>query len=488
MQGNSTKQITQDMIDNENVRVECFFHGNAGSTITPGTYHPMLYQSGDGTWEPYTGCKPSPRPEYPQEIVSTDVTAVTVTGANNQSKTASITLTEPLRGIGDVRDRIMRRDGVWGVERQFVSLSFNGSENWEKGGTVTSNQFRLALSDYIGVIKNEENSNKPIKIMCDRLKAGSSSNTYSRIECISSNTSGYIFVYLDDFSSGDVSAFETYLSTHPITAIFERATPTWEPLPSAAQSALNALTTYTGTTHVTITAGGPEPDVGLEYFGQPGDKVTVQDMCDSLAAPGFDDSGVVQGISGFSDFLNRMTSGMRLPSFFRDLKAGLKFVLHTGQLVNNGLCNEPGKYPLDAAYGRTLLEMIGNTEILPGGAADIVSAIVAQNSNLDSKANADTVSGLTADLNNVKESINPLKTSLVGDINNNTVGVVNIVAWDSNTTSTPKSTGNTIYGNGFCLTYSTGNQWLCQLAMAVGDSHLFTRYRRDGVWSGWETK
>lgn len=109
------------------------------------------------------------------------------------------------------------------------------------------------------------------------------------------------------------------------------------------------------------------------------------------------------------------------------------------------------------------------------------------NSNLESKANADTVSGLSADLNNVKESLNPLKTSLVGDINNNTVGVVNIVAWDSNTTSTPKSTGNTIYGNGFCLTYSTGNQWLCQLAMAVGDPHLFTRYRRDSVWSGWTT-
>ena len=110
------------------------------------------------------------------------------------------------------------------------------------------------------------------------------------------------------------------------------------------------------------------------------------------------------------------------------------------------------------------------------------------NSNLESKANADTVSGLSADLINVKESLNPLKTSLVGDINNNTAGVVNIVAWDSNTASTPKSTGNTAYGNGFCLTYSLGDQWLCQLAMAVGDSHLFTRYRREGVWSGWETK
>ena len=163
-----------------------------------------------------------------------------------------------------------------------------------------------------------------------------------------------------------------------------------------------AVRKASGTGHVTITAGGPEPDVGLEYFGQPGDKVTVQDMCDSLAAPGFDDSGVVQGISGFSDFLNRMTSGMRLPSFFRDLKAGLKFVLHTGQLVNNGLCNEPGKYPLDAAYGRTLLEMIGNTANLPGGAADIVSAIVAQNSNLSNVSDTATTANAKVTLNGVK--------------------------------------------------------------------------------------
>ena len=180
-------------------------------------------------------------------------------------QTATITLTEPLRGIGDYRDRIMCRDGVWGIERQFIALTFDGSENWEYHGTAASDQFRLALSNYMGVIKNEENADKPIKIICDRLKAGSSSNTYGRIECISSNTSGRIYIYLDDFSSGDVAAFKTYLSTHPINAIFERATPTWEPLPSATQTALNALTTFTGTTHITITAGGPEPDVAVEY-------------------------------------------------------------------------------------------------------------------------------------------------------------------------------------------------------------------------------
>ena len=138
--------------------------------------------------------------------------------------------------------------------------------------------------------------------------------------------------------------------------------------------------------------------MGLEYFGQPGDKVTVQDMCDSFSAPGFDDSGVVEEITSFQSFYDKFVSGMKIRDFFRNLKAGLKFVLHTGQLVNNGLCNEPGKYPLDAAYGRTLLEMIGNTANLPGGAADIVSAIVTQNTNLSDKTN-------TSDFNNLKNSI-----------------------------------------------------------------------------------
>lgn len=68
-----------------------------------------------------------PSPGNPQEIVSTDVTAVTVTGEPYQSKTATITLTEPLRGIGDVRDRIMCRDGVWGVERAINQIDDTGT-------------------------------------------------------------------------------------------------------------------------------------------------------------------------------------------------------------------------------------------------------------------------------------------------------------------------------------------------------------------------
>lgn len=97
-----------------------------------------------------------------------------------QSKTAAITLTEPLRGIGDVRDRIMCRDGVWGVERAINQIDDTGT---------------VPISEALEVLD----------------------------------------------------------------------TPTWEPLTDETQAALNTLTTYKGRTTIAVTAEGPEPDVAVEY-------------------------------------------------------------------------------------------------------------------------------------------------------------------------------------------------------------------------------
>lgn len=386
MQGNSTKQITQEMINNENMRVECFLYGSAGSTITPGTYHPMLYQDGDGTWEPYTGGRPSPSPEYPQEIVSTDVTAVTVTGANllipqisnngtgckasltedgmvlikgiskdseyndlylygkwgnsedyglrgtytiscthngllklisitnhrstiastseneltftvtdenpingifirlypnttydctlkimlnigdtalpwepYQSKTAAITLTEPLRGIGDVRDRIMCRNGVWGIERKIVPLILNGSETWNQFNTSGSKSFGTA--DFDSLIKIGS------ALLCDRLSEDVADNVWNarRDNTIANsyNTTKYLRIFLN--STATLDTLKALLSEDPMHVIAKRKSPTWEPLPADTQSALNAITTYKGRTTITVTAEGPEPDVAVEY-------------------------------------------------------------------------------------------------------------------------------------------------------------------------------------------------------------------------------
>lgn len=259
MQGNSTKQITQEMINNENMRVECFLYGSAGSIITPGTYHPMLYQDGDGTWEPYTGGRPSPSPEYPQEIVSTDVTAVTVTWEPYQSKTATITLTEPLRGIGDVRDRIICKDGVWGVERKIVPLILNGSETWNQFNTSGSKSFGVA--DFDSLIKIGS------ALLCDRLSEDKADNVWKGVRdniiAYSYSSTKYLRIFLN--STATLDTLKALLSADPMHVIAERKSPTWEPLPADTQAALNALTTYTGRTTITVTAEGPEPDVTVEY-------------------------------------------------------------------------------------------------------------------------------------------------------------------------------------------------------------------------------
>ena len=97
-----------------------------------------------------------------------------------QSKTAAITLAEPLRGIEDVRDRIMCKDGVWGIERAINQIDDTGT---------------VPISEALEVL----------------------------------------------------------------------AVPTWEPLPADTQAALNALTAYKGRTTITVTSEGPEPDVAVEY-------------------------------------------------------------------------------------------------------------------------------------------------------------------------------------------------------------------------------
>lgn len=59
--------ITQAMLDDSTSSLRISFSGTTGQTIKAGTIKPMLYQDGDGTFEPYTGGIASPNPEYPKE-------------------------------------------------------------------------------------------------------------------------------------------------------------------------------------------------------------------------------------------------------------------------------------------------------------------------------------------------------------------------------------------------------------------------------------
>lgn len=307
MQGNSTKQITQEMINNENMRVECFLYGSAGSIITPGTYHPMLYQDGDGTWEPYTGGRPSPSPEYPQEIVSTDVTAVTVTGANllipqisNNGTGCKASLTEDgmvlIKGISrDTEYNDLYLYGKWGNSEDYglrgtytISCTHNGLLKLISITNHTSTIKSASKNECTFTVTDEN----PINGIFIRLYPNTTYDCTLKIMLNIGDTALPWEPYQSKTAAitlteplrgiGDVRdrimcrdgvwGVERAINqiddtgTVPISEALEALdTPTWEPLPSDAQAALNALTTYKGRTTITVTAEGPEPDVAVEY-------------------------------------------------------------------------------------------------------------------------------------------------------------------------------------------------------------------------------
>ena len=87
----------------------------------------------------------------------------------------------------------------------------------------------------------------------------------------------------------------------------------------------------------------------------PAGTATVQDIMD-IETPEFDDSGTVEGISSLPSFLETMKSKMNFFQFFRNLKAGLQFVLHTGQIVNNCVTDN-SSLPLSAAQWKVLKDL-----------------------------------------------------------------------------------------------------------------------------------
>lgn len=60
-------KITESHLQKNDLKLAFGFSCGSGSDIVPGTIRPMIYQDGDGTWEPFTGGKPSPSVDYKQD-------------------------------------------------------------------------------------------------------------------------------------------------------------------------------------------------------------------------------------------------------------------------------------------------------------------------------------------------------------------------------------------------------------------------------------
>lgn len=101
----------------------------------------------------------------------------------------------------------------------------------------------------------------------------------------------------------------------------------------------------------------------------------------------FDDSGVTEDIKSFPDFLSKFVTGNKVAITLRNLKAGLQFVLHAGQIVNNCVTDNTG-LPLSAAQGKVLKDLIDTTNNNLSNKADKTSlSSYALKSDLSSSQN-----------------------------------------------------------------------------------------------------
>lgn len=192
-------------------------------------YKDIMINAGDIPlpWEPYMGCQNVP-----------------------------ITLTEPLRGVGEYRYRIMCRDGVWGIER-CVGVVDNGQ--WKKINVVSGSAGHRFVYDATDMIEKLN-----CMVMCTKYTRRPNGSSFSNAgDYMATDERGKIFIRTLNPDFETIEAFKEFMAD--AITIYPLATPTWEPFPDATQQALNELTTYAGTTHLTITAGGTTPAVTLDY-------------------------------------------------------------------------------------------------------------------------------------------------------------------------------------------------------------------------------
>ena len=141
-------------------------------------------------------------------------------------------LNEPLRGIGDIKDRLCIKDGKLMVERNCGSIIFDGSsdEGWLPtgyGGHATRNTFEISFSDInihrgavpsiSNLFTNEQVSSIPVNDNAFRVNTNAQNSTYFLF-----TPSTTIIPYRD------IAKWKEYLQQNPITIVYQLATSVYE--------------------------------------------------------------------------------------------------------------------------------------------------------------------------------------------------------------------------------------------------------------------
>lgn len=237
--------VTYDAQENTELQVEL------GTTVT--------------TYEPYTGGKPSPSPEYPQEIKNSgkwneetqkyEVDVKITNAEQNWSKEQVLTLTSD-RPITKW-DRLVEQGGEIGwlyggkIAKDFSVKSKSTDE--EVGGKIRR-RFKTTLTGKFSKSNN---------VKCNFASTDITNSDYG----IGMVGNGDVYLYF--FADTKIETIEQanlLLASLPEKIIeFESESTEFVPLPQSEQNAIRALKTYYPTTVITADGGELDPDIKVTY-------------------------------------------------------------------------------------------------------------------------------------------------------------------------------------------------------------------------------
>lgn len=238
--------------------------GADGKTVFDGRY---MLNTGSAPlpWEPYTGGKPSPNPDYPQEIESVGqdmnniMLSISSTALPHEPQSMFIATPNGLPGIpvsygGNYTDADGQRwicdeiDFAKGVYVQRIAKKLlTSTGKYKLTDTAISNKKRILIKDIsANTVLPSKTADTIGAVMVDFLFAKSANETYLCKEGISIEITGYIMFYVESIQT--VEQAQEYFKDNPMTLYYALATPIETPLTDEQLAIYKALHTYKGTT------------------------------------------------------------------------------------------------------------------------------------------------------------------------------------------------------------------------------------------------
>ena len=141
------------------------------------------------------------------------------------SHTNLITLDEPLRGIGDVKDLLYIKNNILYIKRNIKSVKLDGSESWKLQKSKTSSTyFHLNNFEFVPVAA----SALP-KALCSHFTANSGNHLNAdEIEGFTFNTGACLRISVFNTIASTVNELQAWLSNNNIEVVYIPSTPTIE--------------------------------------------------------------------------------------------------------------------------------------------------------------------------------------------------------------------------------------------------------------------